>query len=75
MVGTHPQHLLTPHQDAVEVFDRVEEDLDVAHSTFLPLVKVSVPAVQLGPFLEEDLLLLLTRLCLHLRHDRIRETE
>ena len=65
MVGTHFQHLLTPHQDVVEVFDRVKENFDVAHSTLLPLINVPVPAIQLGPIFEEDLLILLTRLGLH----------
>lgn len=71
MVGTHPQNLVSAHQDSVETFGWMEEDLDVTDATLLPLAEVSVPAEELGPLLEQDLLVLLARLGLHLRmkHD------
>ena len=68
VVTTHPQHLLPPHQDPVEPLLRVVQDLDVAHTTLLPLVQVSIPAVQLGALLKQNLLILLSRLGLHLEH-------
>lgn len=70
MVGTDFQHLLAPHQHTVALLDGVEEDLDVSHATLLPLVDLAVPAVEFGPFFEQDLLVLLTRLHLHLQESR-----
>lgn len=67
VVGTHPQHLLSPHQDPVETFARVIEDLQVTDAALLPLAEVAVPSVQLGALLEQDLLILLSRFGLHLR--------
>lgn len=66
VIGAHPEHLLSSHQDAVGVFDGVEEDLDVADAALLPLADVAVPAEQLCALLEQDLLVLLPGLGLHL---------
>lgn len=49
------------------MFGRVKEDLDVTNATLLPLAEIAVPSVKLGTFLEQDFLILLPRLCLHLR--------
>lgn len=73
MVGAHPEHLLSPHQDAVGVLGGVEEDLDVADAALLPLADLAVPAEQLGALLEQDLLVLLPGLGLHLRGAGARE--
>lgn len=67
VVGAHLEHLLPSHQDAVEVLDGMEEDLDVADAALVPLVVLAVPAEQLCAFLKQDLLVLLPGLCLHLR--------
>lgn len=75
MVGTNPQHLLSSHQDSVEMFGWVKEDLDVTDATLLPLAKVPVPSVQLGTFLEQDFLILLPGLCLHLRDSQLHKDE
>ena len=69
MIGAHIQHLLSPHDDAVGALDGVVEDLYVSLAALLPLVEPAVPAVQLGALLEQDFLVLLTRLGLHLRRD------
>lgn len=66
MVGTNSQHLLSSHQDSVEMFGRVEEDLEITNATLLPLAEVPVPSVQLGAFLKQDFFILLSRLSLHL---------
>lgn len=52
MVGTNPQHLLSSHQDSVEMSGRVKEDLDVTDATLLPLAETAVPSVKPGAFLE-----------------------
>lgn len=67
VIGAHPEHLLSPHQDAVGVFGGVEKDLDVADAALLPLADLTVPAEELCALLEQDLLVLLTGLGLHLR--------
>ena len=67
MIGAHVQHLLSPHDDAIGALDGVVQDLYVAHAALLPLVEPAVPAVELGALLEQDLLVLLTRLGLHLK--------
>lgn len=70
VVGTDLQHLLASHQHTVALLDGVEEDLDVSHAALLPLVELAVPAVEFGPFFEQDLLVLLARLHLHLQESR-----
>lgn len=67
MIGTNSENLLSSHQDSVEMFRWVEEDLEVANATLLPLAEISVPPVQLGAFLKEDFFVLLSRLDFHLR--------
>lgn len=52
MVGTNFQHLLSSHQDTVEMFDWVIEDLEVSDAPLLPLAEDTVPSVQLGALLE-----------------------
>lgn len=59
VIGTDLQNLLPPHQHPVEPLIGVEEDLDVSHTPLLPLAQVSLPAVQLGTLLKQDLLILL----------------
>ena len=49
------------------MFSWVEEDLEITDATLLPLAEVPVPSVQLGALLKQDFLILLSRLCLHLR--------
>lgn len=66
VVGANPQHLFSSHQDSVEMFGWVEEDLDVTNAALLPLANIPVPSIQFGALLEQDLLVLLSRLCLHL---------
>lgn len=67
VVGTNSQNLVSSHQDSVEMFAWVEEDFDVTDATLLPLATIPVPSVQFGALLEQDLLIFLSRLCLHLR--------
>lgn len=67
VVGTNPQHLVPSHQDTIEVFGRVEEDLYVADAALLPLAEVTVPSVELGSLLKQDFLIFLARLRLHLK--------
>lgn len=66
VVGANPQHLFSSHQDSVEMFGWVEEDLDVTDAALLPLADIPVPSIQFGALLEQDLLVLLSRLRLHL---------
>ncbi len=67
VVGADFEHLLASHQQAVALLHRVEEDLEVSHATLLPLVELAVPAVELGSFFEQDLLVLLAGPHLHLQ--------
>lgn len=50
----------------------MEEDLNITDATLLPLAEVPVPSVQLGTFLEQDLLVLFSGLCLYLRETQLR---
>lgn len=57
------------------MFGWVEEDLEVADATLLPLAGVPVPSEQLGALLKQDFLVLLSRLCLHLRDTQLRKNK
>lgn len=57
------------------MFGWVEEDLDVTNAALLPLAEVPVPSVQLGALLKQDFLILLSRLCLHLRDIQLYKDE
>lgn len=75
MIGTDSQHLLSSHQDSVEMFGWVEHDLDVADASLLPLAQVAIPSVQLGTLLEKDFFILLSGLRFHLREELLHKDE
>ncbi len=67
VVSADFEHLLASHQQAVALLHRVEEDLEVSHAALLPLVELTVPAIEFGSFFEQDLLVLLAGPHLHLQ--------